>query len=120
MRLADNNLKNLAMARRTEPCPETPPLPLTLTLTLPLALRLPLPLPLPLPPPLPPPLPLDPTPHQALAILLSCLASVPLFDFSPNHRFWGGAALVIVSIFLYAWAPKASPYVAVADAGGPK
>ena len=84
------------------------------------ALRLPLPLPLPLPPPLPPPLPLDPTPHQALAILLSCLASVPLFDFSPNHRFWGGAALVIVSIFLYAWAPKASPYVAVADAGGPK
>ena len=65
MRLADNNLKNLAMARRTEPCPETPPLPLTLTLTLPLALRLPLPLPLPLPPPLPPPLPLDPTPHQA-------------------------------------------------------
>ena len=128
MRLADNNLKKLAMARRTGPCPETPPLPLTLTLTLPLALRLPLPLQLPLPPPYPypnpltPPLPppLNPAPHQALAILLSCLASVPLFDFSPNHRFWGGAALVIVSIFLYAWAPKASPYVAVADAGGPK
>ena len=50
-----------------------------------------------------------------------CRASHPCpFDFSPNHRFWGGAALVIVSIFLYAWAPKASPYVAVADAGGPK
>ena len=57
---------------------------------------------------------------QALAILLSCLASVPLFDFSPNRRFWGGASLVITSIFLYAWAPKLSPYVAVADAGGPK
>jgi len=57
---------------------------------------------------------------MALAILLSCLASVPLFDFSPNRRFWGGASLVITSIFLYAWAPKVSPYVAVADAGGPK
>jgi|TARA_B110001469_G_C9378913_1_gene196658 hypothetical protein len=45
---------------------------------------------------------------------------VPLFDFSPNNRFWGGASLVITSIFLYAWAPKVSPYVAVADAGGPK
>merc|ERR1719424_319066 len=57
---------------------------------------------------------------MALAILLSCLASVPLFDFSPNKNFWGGASLVIVSIFLYAWAPKVSPYVAVADTGGPK
>ena len=62
----------------------------------------------------------NPNPNQALAILLSCLASVPLFDFSPNNKFWGGASLVIVSIFLYAWAPKVSPYVAVADTGGPK
>ena len=45
---------------------------------------------------------------------------MPLFDFSPNNKFWGGASLVIVSIFLYAWAPKVSPYVAVADTGGPK
>ena len=43
---------------------------------------------------------------MALAILLSCLASVPLFGFQPNGIFGLGAFLVVVSIFLYAWTPK--------------
>eukprot|EP00325_Prymnesiales_sp_UTEX-LB-985_P029515 CAMPEP_0174718898 /NCGR_PEP_ID=MMETSP1094-20130205/30309_1 /TAXON_ID=156173 /ORGANISM="Chrysochromulina brevifilum, Strain UTEX LB 985" /LENGTH=355 /DNA_ID=CAMNT_0015919113 /DNA_START=108 /DNA_END=1175 /DNA_ORIENTATION=+ len=43
---------------------------------------------------------------MALAILLSCLASIPLFNFQPNGVFGGGAALVVISIFLYAWQPK--------------
>jgi len=43
---------------------------------------------------------------MALAILLSCLASVPLFGFQPNGVFGMGAALVCASIFLYAWQPK--------------
>ena len=46
---------------------------------------------------------------MALAIILSCLVSVPLFDFKPNGAFAGGGALVIVSIFLYAWQPKPPP-----------
>mmetsp|Transcript_41899 Transcript_41899/g.111125 ORF Transcript_41899/g.111125 Transcript_41899/m.111125 type:complete len:356 (+) Transcript_41899:81-1148(+) len=45
---------------------------------------------------------------MALAILLSCLASVPLFDFKPNSVFAAGGFLVICSIFLYAWQPKAA------------
>jgi len=54
---------------------------------------------------------------MALAILLSCLASVPLFDFKPNSIFGAGAALVIASIFLYAWQPKvASTYLPVSTA----
>jgi len=44
---------------------------------------------------------------MAIAIILSCLASIPLFNFQPNQVFWSGAALVIASIFLYAWQPKA-------------
>ena len=53
---------------------------------------------------------------MALAIILSCLASVPLFGFQPNGVFGGGASLVIASIFLYAWQPKptaASNYLPV-------
>jgi len=44
---------------------------------------------------------------MALAILISCLASVPLFGFQPNGTFGGGAVFVILSIFMYAWTPKA-------------
>merc|ERR1712087_690910 len=43
---------------------------------------------------------------MAVAIIVSCLASVPLFDFKPNQMFAAGAFLVICSIFLYAWQPK--------------
>lgn len=42
---------------------------------------------------------------MAIAILVSCCVSVPLFDFKPNEIFAGGASLVILSIFLYAWTP---------------
>jgi len=55
---------------------------------------------------------------MALAILVSCLASVPLFGFQPNGAFGLGASLVICSIFLYAWTPKptaASNYLPVAS-----
>ena len=51
---------------------------------------------------------------MALAILLSCVASIPLFGFVPNGIFGAGALLVCASIFLYAWQPKpaaASNYV---------
>mmetsp|Transcript_63145 Transcript_63145/g.105006 ORF Transcript_63145/g.105006 Transcript_63145/m.105006 type:complete len:360 (-) Transcript_63145:196-1275(-) len=52
---------------------------------------------------------------MALAILVSCIASVPLFNFQPNKIFAGGASFVIASIFLYAWQPKvATPYLPVA------
>lgn len=57
---------------------------------------------------------------MALAIILSCLASMPLFDFKPNSQFWGGAFLVILSIFLYAWVPKVAQkttYLPVATDG---
>ena len=43
---------------------------------------------------------------MAVAIILSCLASIPLFDFKPNEVFALGGTLVIASIFLYAWQPK--------------
>ena len=43
---------------------------------------------------------------MAVAILVSCMASVPLFGFEPNSTFGMGAALVIISIFMYAWQPK--------------
>jgi len=53
---------------------------------------------------------------MALAILLSCLASIPLFDFKPNGIFAGGGFFVICSIFLYAWQPKVStPYLPVSS-----
>ena len=53
---------------------------------------------------------------MALAIILSCLASIPLFGFVPNSIFGLGGALVVASIFLYAWQPKAaaSNYVPLA------
>ena len=57
---------------------------------------------------------------MAVAILVSCMASVPLFGFEPNGVFGGGAALVIASIFLYAWQPKpavTSAYVPDATSG---
>ena len=44
---------------------------------------------------------------MALAIILSCLASVPMFGFKPNGVFAGGATLVIASIFLYNLGPAA-------------
>ena len=43
---------------------------------------------------------------MAIAILISCLASIPLFNFQPNATFGAGGALVITSIFLYAWVPR--------------
>ena len=43
---------------------------------------------------------------MALAIILSCVASIPLFGFVPNGVFACGGLLVIASIFLYAWQPK--------------
>ncbi len=56
---------------------------------------------------------------MALAIIISCLASVPLFGFAPNAIFGAGAALVVTSIFLYAYVPKPRPdtaaYLPVAD-----
>ena len=45
---------------------------------------------------------------MALAILVSCLASVPLFGFVPNGMFGLGGLLVVLSIFMYAWQPKAA------------
>ena len=58
---------------------------------------------------------------MAVAILVSCMASVPLFGFVPNGIFGMGALLVIISIFLYAWQPKpaATSYVPVADHASP-
>jgi len=56
---------------------------------------------------------------MALAILVSCAASVPLFNFHINSTFAGGASLVIASIFLYAWTPKppaSTSYLPVASA----
>jgi len=57
---------------------------------------------------------------MAIAIILSCLVSIPLFNFQPNHVFWGGATLVISSIFLYAWTPKppaGSSYLPISESG---
>ena len=46
---------------------------------------------------------------MAVAIILSCAVAVPLFGFVPNRVFAAGGALVIASIFLYAWQPKPKP-----------
>ena len=46
---------------------------------------------------------------MAVAILVSCVASIPLFGFAPNATFGGGACFVILSIFMYAWTPKPPP-----------
>ena len=45
---------------------------------------------------------------MAVAILVSCVASIPLFGFEPNGTFAGGAFFVILSIFLYAWTPRSA------------
>uniref|UniRef100_A0A182W5N9 UDP-N-acetylglucosamine transporter n=1 Tax=Anopheles minimus TaxID=112268 RepID=A0A182W5N9_9DIPT len=43
----------------------------------------------------------------SLAIIISCVASIYLFDFSLSLQFTAGAALVIGSIFLYGYDPTA-------------
>uniref|UniRef100_A0A1L8DEJ1 Putative udp-galactose transporter n=1 Tax=Nyssomyia neivai TaxID=330878 RepID=A0A1L8DEJ1_9DIPT len=42
----------------------------------------------------------------SLAIIISCIASIYLFDFQLNLQFAAGAALVICSIFLYGYDPN--------------
>lgn len=42
----------------------------------------------------------------SLAIIISCVASIYIFDFNLTFKFALGAALVIVSIFLYGYDPK--------------
>ncbi|XP_067641769.1 UDP-N-acetylglucosamine transporter [Eurosta solidaginis] len=44
----------------------------------------------------------------SLAIVISCIASIYIFDFKLTLSFAGGAGLVIASIFLYGYAPKKS------------
>ncbi|XP_075153094.1 UDP-galactose transporter [Haematobia irritans] len=44
----------------------------------------------------------------SLAIIISCVASIYIFDFNLTFKFALGAALVIVSIFLYGYDPKKS------------
>lgn len=44
----------------------------------------------------------------SLAIIITCVASIFIFDFSISLQFTLGAALVISSIFLYGWQPKPS------------
>lgn len=41
----------------------------------------------------------------SLAIIITCIASIFIFDFSLSVQFSFGAALVISSIFLYGWQP---------------
>jgi len=42
----------------------------------------------------------------SLAIIITCVASIFIFDFSLSVQFTFGAALVISSIFLYGWQPS--------------
>lgn len=42
----------------------------------------------------------------SLAIVISCIASIYIFDFELNLQFTVGAAFVIFSIFLYGYTPK--------------
>ena len=59
---------------------------------------------------------------MAIAIIISCIVSIPLFDFQLNQVFAGGGSLVIASIFLYAWEPKpklGSAYLPVTTPGSP-
>lgn len=42
----------------------------------------------------------------SLAIIISCIASIYIFDFNLTLKFTFGAALVICSIFLYGYDPK--------------
>jgi UDP-galactose transporter len=50
---------------------------------------------------------------MAVAIILSCMVSIPLFGFQPNMVFGFGGLLVIISIFLYAWDPKPKNYALI-------
>lgn len=45
----------------------------------------------------------------SLAIIISCVASIYLFDFQLSAQFTSGAALVICSIFMYSYQPQAVP-----------
>ena len=42
----------------------------------------------------------------SLAIIITCIASIFIFDFSLSLQFTAGAALVIGSIFLYGYQPQ--------------
>jgi len=44
----------------------------------------------------------------SLAIIITCVASVFIFDFNVSFQFAVGACCVISSIFLYGWTPKPS------------
>lgn len=44
----------------------------------------------------------------SLAIIISCVASIYIFDFELTLKFTFGAALVISSIFLYGYVPKST------------
>ena len=45
----------------------------------------------------------------SLAIIITCVASIFIFDFTVSLQFSLGATLVISSIFLYGWQPKPAP-----------
>lgn len=45
----------------------------------------------------------------SLAIVISCIAAIYLFNFNLTLQFSGGAGLVIASIFLYGYDPSAKP-----------
>lgn len=45
----------------------------------------------------------------SLAIIVSCLASMYLFDFFPSLKFIGGTILVMASVFIYSKYPYVSP-----------
>ncbi|XP_005191153.2 UDP-N-acetylglucosamine transporter [Musca domestica] len=61
----------------------------------------------------------------SLAIIISCVASIYIFDFNLTFKFAFGAALVIVSIFLYGYDPNkkatnsVGPIKVVTSSGGP-
>lgn len=44
----------------------------------------------------------------SLAIIITCVASIFIFDFTLTMQFCAGAALVISSIFLYGWTPRSA------------
>ncbi|XP_054280116.1 UDP-N-acetylglucosamine transporter-like isoform X2 [Macrosteles quadrilineatus] len=51
----------------------------------------------------------------SLAIVISCIVSVYLFDFMITFQFVLGAAMVIASVFLYSYSPKTKPTKSVMD-----
>lgn len=54
----------------------------------------------------------------SLAIIITCVASVFIFDFSLSLQFCSGAGLVMASIFLYGYQPPANKAVEKAKAAG--